>query len=77
VLTETRLCCCCCRWGDPSDFAGPVVFLASDASQYVCGELLLVDGVRSPLFAAPSKPPGRVELTPFPARARVQGWMGR
>lgn len=33
------------RWGDPSDFAGPVIFLASAASQYVCGELLVVDGV--------------------------------
>lgn len=34
------------RWGKPEDFAGPVVFLASDASSYVCGELLVVDGVR-------------------------------
>ena len=34
------------RWGEPRDFAGPVVFLASAASQYVCGELLVVDGVR-------------------------------
>ena len=33
------------RWGEPRDFAGPVVFLASAASQYVCGELLVVDGV--------------------------------
>lgn len=33
------------RWGHPADFAGPVVFLASAASQYVCGELLVVDGV--------------------------------
>ncbi|KAH9932976.1 uncharacterized protein B0H18DRAFT_952125 [Fomitopsis serialis] len=32
------------RWGEPRDFAGPVVFLASRASQYVCGELLVVDG---------------------------------
>ncbi|KAF5311151.1 hypothetical protein D9619_007808 [Psilocybe cf. subviscida] len=32
------------RWGEPEDFAGPVVFLASLASQYVCGELLVVDG---------------------------------
>ncbi|KAF8331283.1 uncharacterized protein EI90DRAFT_3057379 [Cantharellus anzutake] len=32
------------RWGDPKDFAGPVVFLASDASAYVSGELLVVDG---------------------------------
>ncbi|KAH8087165.1 NAD(P)-binding protein [Cristinia sonorae] len=32
------------RWGEPADFAGPVVFLASKASQYVCGELLVVDG---------------------------------
>lgn len=34
------------RWGKPEDFAGPVVFLASEASNYVCGELLTVDGVR-------------------------------
>lgn len=34
------------RWGEPRDFAGPVVFLSSNASQYVCGELLVVDGVR-------------------------------
>jgi hypothetical protein len=35
------------RWGVPKDFAGPAVFLASRASQYVCGELLVVDGVSS------------------------------
>lgn len=33
------------RWGEPRDFAGPIVFLASAASQYVCGEVLVVDGV--------------------------------
>ena len=33
------------RWGEPRDFAGPVVFLASAASRYVCGEILVVDGV--------------------------------
>lgn len=32
------------RWGKPEDFAGPVVFLASDASNYVSGETLTVDG---------------------------------
>lgn len=32
------------RWATPEDFAGPTVFLASEASNYVCGELLLVDG---------------------------------
>jgi len=32
------------RWGTPEDFAGPVVFLASSASDYVNGELLTVDG---------------------------------
>lgn len=32
------------RWGQPIDFAGPVVFLASDASRYVNGEILVVDG---------------------------------
>jgi NAD(P)-dependent dehydrogenase (short-subunit alcohol dehydrogenase family) len=38
------------RWGDPVDFAGPIIFLASRASQYVCGELLVVDGVREYLL---------------------------
>ena len=32
------------RWGRPEDFAGPVVFLASPASDYVHGEILVVDG---------------------------------
>ncbi|MBL4768896.1 MAG: SDR family oxidoreductase [Rhodobacteraceae bacterium] len=32
------------RWGNPDDFAGPVVFLASDASDYVHGTVLTVDG---------------------------------
>jgi 2-deoxy-D-gluconate 3-dehydrogenase len=32
------------RWGEPSDLAGPVVFLASKASGYVNGHVLVVDG---------------------------------
>jgi 2-deoxy-D-gluconate 3-dehydrogenase len=32
------------RWGDPSELAGAVVFLASAASNYVNGHILLVDG---------------------------------
>jgi len=32
------------RWGDPDDFKGPAVFLASAASNYVSGEILVVDG---------------------------------
>lgn len=32
------------RWGEPEDFAGPAVFLASDAANYVNGEILTVDG---------------------------------
>jgi 2-deoxy-D-gluconate 3-dehydrogenase len=32
------------RWGQPEDLMGPVVFLASDASAYVNGHLLVVDG---------------------------------
>ena len=39
------------RWGEPRDFAGPVVFLASAASQYVCGEVLVVDGVSQLSFS--------------------------
>ena len=32
------------RWGIPEDFKGPVVFLASAASDYVNGTILVVDG---------------------------------
>jgi len=32
------------RWGEPADFRGPTLFLASRASDYVHGTVLLVDG---------------------------------
>ncbi len=32
------------RWGNPEDFKGPVVFLASEAANYVNGTILMVDG---------------------------------
>lgn len=32
------------RWGDPEDLMGPAVFLASDASNFVNGHILYVDG---------------------------------
>ncbi|HET9204122.1 MAG TPA: SDR family oxidoreductase [Acidimicrobiia bacterium] len=32
------------RWGTPADLAGPAVFLASPASDYVSGEILVTDG---------------------------------
>ncbi|MDD3429084.1 MAG: gluconate 5-dehydrogenase [Oscillospiraceae bacterium] len=32
------------RWGDPEDLMGPAIFLASDASNFVNGHILYVDG---------------------------------
>ena len=32
------------RWGEPNDFAGPIVFLASDAANYIHGTILTIDG---------------------------------
>lgn len=32
------------RWGKPEEIVGPALFLGSDASSYVTGETLLVDG---------------------------------
>ncbi|MGY3792004.1 SDR family oxidoreductase [Aquimarina sp. 433] len=32
------------RWGDPEDFAGPVVFLSSEAASYMNGSIMVVDG---------------------------------
>jgi len=32
------------RWGTPDDLAGPAIFLASDASNFVNGHILYVDG---------------------------------
>ena len=32
------------RWGEPDDLIGPCIFLASDASRYITGQDLYVDG---------------------------------
>ena len=32
------------RWSQPEEFAGPAIFLASSASDYVTGQVLVVDG---------------------------------
>ena len=32
------------RWGEPQDFKGPIVFLASAASDYMSGHVMTVDG---------------------------------
>ncbi|WP_302533737.1 SDR family oxidoreductase, partial [Phocaeicola coprocola] len=32
------------RWGNPEDLMGPAIFLASDASNFVNGHVLYVDG---------------------------------
>ena len=32
------------RWGRPEDFAGPIIFLSSAASDYMTGAILTVDG---------------------------------
>lgn len=32
------------RWGEPDDFTGPAVFLSSDASAYMQGTIMTVDG---------------------------------
>ena len=32
------------RWGEPEDLVGPAIFLASDASRYIIGQDLYVDG---------------------------------
>lgn len=32
------------RWGEPEDIGGPVVWLASDASRFVTGQVVFVDG---------------------------------
>jgi gluconate 5-dehydrogenase len=32
------------RWGEPSDFVGTAIFLLSDASSYITGQDIYVDG---------------------------------
>lgn len=32
------------RWGNPEDLEGPAIFLTSDASNFVNGHILYVDG---------------------------------
>jgi gluconate 5-dehydrogenase len=35
---------CLGRWGEPEDLVGGCVFLASDASRYMTGQSLVIDG---------------------------------
>ena len=46
VILLTSLSCknTCTRWGTPEDLEGPAVFLASDASDFVNGHILYVEG---------------------------------
>jgi NAD(P)-dependent dehydrogenase (short-subunit alcohol dehydrogenase family) len=32
------------RWGEPKDFGGVAVYLASDASAYHSGDCIVIDG---------------------------------
>ena len=43
------------RWGNPEDLAGPAVFLASEASDFVNGQILYVDGGISAYFGRQPK----------------------
>ena len=43
------------RWGEPKDLMGPVVFLASEASDFVNGQILYVDGGISAYFGKQPK----------------------
>ena len=47
------------RWGDPEDLMGPAVFLASDASNFVNGNILFVVGVFLVYIAKPPCACGR------------------
>ena len=42
------------RWGDPSELVGAAVFLASRASDFVCGQIIYVDGRASGVVMLPA-----------------------
>jgi len=45
------------RWGTAEDIADVVLFLASDASRYITGETIAVDGGMAGLNAEPENLP--------------------
>jgi NAD(P)-dependent dehydrogenase (short-subunit alcohol dehydrogenase family) len=44
IAKQRASLCMLNRWGDPEELVGPVIFLASNASSYITGNDLFVDG---------------------------------
>jgi NAD(P)-dependent dehydrogenase (short-subunit alcohol dehydrogenase family) len=51
-----------CRWGEPGDLTGVAVWLASDASSYVSGAHIPIDGGMG--VVAPQAPSGPSAVAP-------------
>jgi len=60
------------RFGEPQDVADLVLFLASPASDFICGQMIRIDGGFTSVWEPRSTPAGETRSMAVPFRSHVR-----